>query len=466
MTADRFTLPTPGSPSTVAFPPVSRTSLPNGLGIWSVAHASVPVVSCALVLNRGTAGDPPDRPGMASLVASLAIESAGQRDSIALADALARMGAHLDVQPAADVTVISLQTLTRHLPAALDLLSDIVRRPQFTSADFARVRELRLSRLRQASRVASTMADRALIAGVFGDHPYGHGALGTTRAVEQIAIDDVRAWWAREWSPAGATFVTTGDVDAGAVRAEVARVFGDWEASGGGAGELGNWGTGGAEVPKLPDTARSGDGARVLVVHRPGAAQAELRVGQLGPSRQTADYHALVTLNALLGGQFTSRINRNLREGRAITYGARTGFEMRRAGGLFSCDASVQADAAHVAAAEVLREFAMIAEPDAVGRDELDRAQASLTRGYVRHFETAGQLTRALVDLATYRLPDDTFDRFVPAVGALTSADIARAAQTTLRPNDCTIVVVTDLDQHREPLRALGRDVVDVQIEF
>ena len=458
MTIDRFTLPSPGPPATVSFPAVSRTSLPNGLGIWSVAHASVPVVSCALVVDRGTAGDPSDRPGLASLVASLAIESAGRHDSIGLADALARIGAHLDVQPSADVTVISLQTLSRHLPAGLDLLADIVRRPQFVSADFARVRELRLSRLRQASRVASTMADRALIAGVFGDHPYGHGALGTTRSVEQITIDEVRAWWAREWTPVGATFVAVGDIDAATVRAEVARVFGDWRVAGGRSA---------APAPvTLPPTPLPGAGARLLVVHRPGAAQAELRVGQLGPARLTPDYHALIALNALLGGQFTSRINRNLREGRAITYGARTGFDMRRAGGLFSCDTSVQANAAHVAAQEVLREFAAIAVPDAVGHDELDRAQASLTRGYVRHFETAGQLARALVDLATYQLPDDTFDRFVPAVNALTSTDITGAAQAALRPDDCAIVVVTDLDQHREPLRALGRELVDVQIEF
>lgn len=460
MSIDRFTLPAPGPPATVAFPPVSRTSLPNGLGIWSVEHAWVPVISFALVLDRGTAGDPPDRPGLASLVASLAIESAGRHDAIALADALARIGAHLDVQPSADVTVISLQTLSRHLPVALDLLSDIVRRPQFTTGDFARVRELRLSRLRQASRVASTMADRALIAGVFGEHPYGHGALGTTRAVEQITIDELRAWWAREWSPAGATFVAAGDVDAATMRQEVARVFGDWQITGHGSS------TAVPDTDTVAGTPSSGGGERLLVVHRPGAAQAELRVGQIGPARQTRDCHALITMNALLGGQFTSRINRNLREGRAITYGARTGFDMRRAGGLFSCDTSVQADAAHVAAREVLREFAAVAEPDAVGRDELERAQASLTRGYVRHFETAGQLARALVDLATYRLPDDTFDRFVPAVGALAPADIARAARTTLRPDDCTIVVVTDLDKHREPLRELGRDVVEVQIEF
>lgn len=452
MAANRFDLPEPGPPAAVAFPPVSRSSLSNGLAVWSVMQSAAPVVSCALVLNRGTAGDPPERPGLASIVASLAIESAGDRDAIALADALARIGAHLDIQPAADVTVISVQTLTRHLPAALDLLADVVRRPQFTAADFARVRELRLSRLRQASRVASTIADRALIAGVYGDHPYGHGALGTSRAVAQITIDEVRDWWARAWSPAGATFVAAGDVDATTIGREVERAFGTWHGA-----------------PTQPDTAppRPGGAApKLLAVHRPGAAQAEVRAGQAGPSRATPDYHALVTLNALLGGQFTSRINRNLREQRAITYGARSAFDMRRAGGLFSCDTSVQSDAAAVAAQEILREFGDVREPGAISADELLRAQAALTRGYVRHFETAGQLARALVDLATYRLPDDTFDRFVPRITALTATDISSAAAATLRPADCTVVVVTDLDRHRDALDALGREVEIISVEF
>jgi len=448
---DRFVLPAPGPPATVAFPPVTRTSLPNGLAVWSVAHASVPVVSCALVLNRGTAGDPPDRPGLASVVASLAIESAGDRDSIALADALARIGAHLDVQPAADVTVVSVQTLRRHLPAALDLLADIVRRPQFTAGDFARVRELRLSRLRQASRVASTVADRALIAGVYGDHPYGHGALGTSRAVAEMTIDEVRAWWSQAWSPAGATFVAAGDVDARTIEREVARAFAGWEA---------------AAEPEATPLSHDAAAPRLLVVHRPGAAQAEVRVGQPGPPRATPDYHALVTLNALLGGQFTSRINRNLREQRAITYGARSAFDMRRAGGLFSCDAGVQSDAAAVAAAEILREFGDVSVPGAVSAEELTRAQAALTRGYVRHFETAGHLARALVDLATYRLPDDTFDRFVPRVSALTAGDVSEAAARTLRPGACTIVVVTDLDRHRAALDALEREIEVISVEF
>jgi predicted Zn-dependent peptidase len=201
-------------------------------------------------------------------------------------------------------------------------------------------------------------------------------------------------------------------------------------------------------------------------VHRAGAAQAEIRVGHIGPSRATPDYHALVTLNALLGGQFTSRINRNLREGRAITYGARTGFDMRRHGGLFSCDTSVQADAAAVAAAEIVREFAGVAVPGAVEEAELERARASLTRGYARQFETAAHLARALVDMAAYALPDDAFDRFVPAIAALQPGDISRAAGRVLRPADCTIVVVADLDAQRASLDALDRPVTVTEVEF
>jgi zinc protease len=448
----RFDLPVPGAPSAVAFPGVERSALANGLRIWSIQHSALPVVSFTLVLDHGIASDPPDRLGLTSLVASLVAESAGPRDAIALADAVARLGAHLEVQAGGEITTVSLMTLVKHTRPALDLLADIVRRPQLTADDFARVRELRLNRLRQSSRVAGTMADRALISAVFGDHPYGHGSLGTTAAIEATTIDEVRTFWHRTWSPAGATLIAVGDLDAASVRSEAERVLGDWPA--------------GAFLPVVAPAPISRPARDVIAVHRAGAAQAEVRVGQIGPSRRTPAYHALITLNALLGGQFTSRINRNLREARAITYGARSGFDMRRAGGLFSCDASVQSDAAAVAAAEIQREFREVAGDHAVTADELDQARTSLTRGYVRHFETPGQIARAAVELATYDLPDDTYDRFVPAVTQLSVDDIAAAARASLQPDDCAIVIVTDLDKHREALGQLGRPVTETTVEF
>jgi predicted Zn-dependent peptidase len=204
----------------------------------------------------------------------------------------------------------------------------------------------------------------------------------------------------------------------------------------------------------------------VIAVQRPGAAQAELRVGHAGPGRNTPDYYALVTLNALLGGQFTSRINQQLRERLAVTYGARSAFDMRRAGGLFSVDTSIQSDAAHVGVREILRELRDVSAPGAITSAELAHARAGLTRGYVRHFETASQIARALVEMVTYDLADDVFDRFVPSVSHLSVEDISLAARDALRPDQASVVVVTDLDVHGAALQALGLPVVQAAPEF
>jgi zinc protease len=347
---------------------------------------------------------------------------------------------------------VTLTTLARHFDAAVDLLADIVRRPMMTAPDFDRVRDLRRSRLTQASRTPAAVADRAILAAVFGDHPYGHGALGTTRSIEAVTLDEVRGHWESAWGPRRATLLVAGDVEAGRVDAGARRAFGDWA---------------GRALPLAPLAPPSAPiDRRVRLIDRPGAPQSELRVGHAGPARRTPDYHALLTLNALLGGQFTSRINRNLREARAITYGARSSFEMRRAGGLFSCDTSVQADATAIAASEILRECREVAGDDAIGADELARAKASLTRGYGRQFETAAQLARAMAHLVTFDLDYGAFDHFVPAVGRLTAADLARAAGASLHPDDAAVVVVGDLSHAGQSLESLGRDVVQTSVEF
>jgi predicted Zn-dependent peptidase len=179
-----------------------------------------------------------------------------------------------------------------------------------------------------------------------------------------------------------------------------------------------------------------------------------------------AEYHALLTLNAVLGGQFTSRLNRNLRETRGITYGARSAFVMYRDAGTFVCETSVQADQTAVAVAEAIAEIRAVREPGAVSADELALAKASLTRGYVRQFETAAQIVRGLVEMAAYELPHDSIDRFVPAVSAVSDADLLRAARETLHPDDCRVVVVGDARVCRAPLEAAGWTVLAAEPEF
>jgi zinc protease len=445
-------LPDVGPPSPVRFPYVSRRTIGNGLRVWSIPHAGVPLVTIALVMEGGTAADPTDQPGLMSLVAALMTEGAGSRDSIAMADAIARIGGQLSVDPGPDAISVTLTTLERHFETALALLSDIVRVPRLAAPDFARVRDLRRGRLTQASRTPGTMADRAFLAAVFGDHPYGHGALGTTRAIETITLDHVAAAWESQWGPARGTLLVSGDVEATRVFQGVDAAFGEWP------DRIG-------PAPRVAPPAAAPDRC-VRVVHHAGASQSEIRVGHLGPARSTVHYHALITLNAILGGQFTSRINRNLREGRAITYGARSSFDMRRLGGYFSCETAVQADATAVAIAEILRECRDVMAEAAIAPGELAQAKASLTRGYARQFETAGHLVRAMSQLAIYGLADDAFDRFVPTVESLTADHLLGVARTVLAPDDAAVVVVGDLSLVRASLGESGREVVETVVEF
>jgi zinc protease len=448
----RFTIPVPGPPSAVRFPAFERRVLDNGVGVWAMSHTAVPVVTIAVLLDVGASADPSETPGLASLTNSLMGEGAGDHDAIGMADALARIGSHVESDTGPDASSLSLTAPVKYVDTAMRLLSDVSQRPRMAASDFERVRDLRLSRLKQLRLSPSSAADRALLTAAFGAHPYGHGALGTTRSVSGVAVDSVREFWSNAWSPERTTVIVSGDLTTAAAHEAVERYFGDWTA---GAGSVAS------TPPVVPSHVPT-----LFVVDRPGASQSELRVGQTGPGRHTPHYHALVALNAILGGLFTSRINRNLRESRAITYGARTSLDFRRAGGLIGCDTSVQADASAIGASEILREIRGVMHEGAITPEELAQAQNSITRGYVRQFETPLQLARGMVTLASYRLPDDTFDRFVPGIEQLGLDDLTRAAQEILRPDDSVIVCVGDLSRQRESLASLGRPIVEVAPEF
>ena len=201
---------------------------------------------------------------------------------------------------------------------------------------------------------------------------------------------------------------------------------------------------------------------RVLFVEREDAPQSEIRVGHLAPARATPDYHALLLLNAGLGGSFSGRLNQRLRQQLGYTYGARSAFDFDRDAGMFLCDSSVQADKTADSVREIHALLAAVRGTAPLDGDELELARGSLTLGYARGFETPRQLAAGLAQLVAYGLPDDVFDRFVPTITALTAADVARAAEIHVQPSQLTTVVVGDA-RWRD---ALGDGVETVQPEF
>lgn len=452
--APRFSPPSAGAATTVRFPAIVRELLPNGLSVWTIRHAAAPVVTTALLISAGTADDPVSRPGLASIAADLAGEGTDSDDSIRLADRLGRLGTHLEIGAGPDLSSLGFTSLVRHFDRVLDLLGAVTIRPRLASADLDRLRELRLSRLGQLRHSAPAVAERAFIRAVFPEHGYGHGSLGTTHALSALTADEVRAWHTAVFRPTRAKLVVCGDIVHESVMRSAHRVFGSWR---GADGDLPTSTRGRVTGPFPP---------RVVFVERSGAPQSVLRIGHVSPARAVPVYYALVVLNAVLGGQFSSRINLHLRERRGVTYGARTSLDLRREAGSFVCETSVQADATGSAIADVLAEFRAVGEPDVLTVEEVNRAVRSLTRGYVRGFELAGHLVRAAAELAAFGLRDDAFDRFVPEVSAQSVESIQQAAAAYVHADQAVAVVVGDRQACRAGLEALGWPIDDTTPEF
>jgi predicted Zn-dependent peptidase len=451
MAVDRSRLPDVGADPDFRFPEIARHTLSNGLDVRTIEHRTVPVVTMVLQIEAGSGADPGKQEGLAAITADMLDEGTGTLSAIDVSDAISRIGADYDVDVGPDVTTFSLTTLGRFAERGMALLSDLIVRPSLREEDFQRVRQMRLDRMRQLKDLAPAVAERAFLRLVYGPHPYGHLAIGNDAAVRSLSVEDVAGFHTGRFVPSQSTLIIGGAMSHDAMRALAENVFGDWTnravpVAWGRASEM--------EPPSEP-------GARLAIVPREGAAQSELRIGHLSTRRNTPDYPALLVMNSVLGGQFVSRVNLKLREEKGYTYGARTGFDWRRGRTPFSLHASVHTAATADAVKEAHAELEGLRGTRPVTTTELALAKASVTRGYPRNFETAGQVARAVAQLALYGLPDTYFQEFVPKVNAVSGDEVTRVAAEYLDPARLTTLVVGDHSAIAEPLsRQFGDPLV------
>jgi zinc protease len=445
MAVDRSQLPTVGADPSFTFPAIVHHTLPNGLRVRAVEHRSVPVITFVLQLVGGSGSDDTGQEGLAALVADMVDEGTGSLSAIDVSDALARIGAEYDVDVGSDATTFSLTTLARFADRGASLLASLVTAPSMREADFDRVRQLRLDRLRQLKDLAPAVAERAFLRLVYGVHAYGHLPIGTDETLRGLRLSDVVEMHQARYQPSAGTLVVTGAMSATDLIEIAGRAFGSWD----GAASAAHAATG-AAAAQFPDPS-----PRLAIVPREGAAQSELRIGHLSARRDTPDYPALLVMNAVLGGQFVSRVNLKLREEKGYTYGARTGFDWHKGLSPFTLQASVHTAATADAIKDSLAELDAIRGSRPPTHDELTLAKASLTRGYPRNFETAQQVARAVAQLALYGLPDSYFAEFIPKANAVSEAELMQAAARYLAPDRLTILIVGDYASIGESLATL-----------
>lgn len=441
---DRSVPPTPGPTPPVAMPDVQVRTLTNGLKLWVVETSELPTINAVLTFSAGSAQDG-SLAGLAAMTAELLDDGAGGRDALQFARAVDLLGIGLGAFASEERVSVSLSTLTRTADSAFALMGDLVMRPTFATEEIERERKSRLQSLRQQQDQASTVATLTFNELVYGSaHPYGRPSTGTPEAVGRISRDDIHGYYSTWIRPNNAVLVMVGDISPDAAEALAQHTFGKWER-----------GTMPASAKTAPSRPEARTATGVFLVDKPGAAQSEIRIGHAGVPRTSRDYYPLQVMNALLGGQFTSRINLNLREDKGFTYGARSGFSYNRGPGPFVASAGVFTAKTDSSLIEFMKELRDIRGSRPATEAEVSFARGSLVQSYPRMIETNSGVASRLAELAFFGLPPAELAHYPEAIEAVTTADVARVAKEYLHPDNAVIVVVGDLATIRAGIEAL-----------
>jgi zinc protease len=437
-----YVQPKPQPDPVFTLPRIERRKLSNGLEVLIVNHKELPVVSLNLVLKTGAAADPLARAGLASFTAALIDEGTKTRNALDISNQLAAIGARLGTGADWDLTGMNLLTLTRHLDRALEIYADVITNPTFPESELKLQRDTRLAALLQRRDDANSIAAIVYASLLYGrEHPYGHPLIGDYASVGAITNEEVKRFYETYYRPGNATLIVVGDAAAETLMPKLERAFSNWK---------------NADVPAVNIPAPPGrDKAAVYLVDKPGAAQSVIAIGQIGLPRSTPDYFPLLVMNTLLGGQFTSRVNMNLRENKGYTYGARTSFDYRRAAGPFAASAGVQTAVTKESVVEFLKELKGVRGEIPVTPAELEFSKQAIIRGFPRSFETPEQISGRLTDIVLYNLPDDYFNNYIANIRAVTMADVMRVAKRYLDPSKMAILVVGDRKIVEPGLRSL-----------
>jgi len=445
--------PTLAPPPSLTPPPITTRELANGLRIVVIEQHELPLVDVLLQMRTGGEADPANKMGTAALVAAMLTEGTTSRTALQIADQAAYLGVDLSATSGWEQTSVSLHAPTAQMDSALALFADVSLHPSFPTPDLERVRRVRLTALQQVRDRGPAIADRAFASAVFGtQHPYGRPLSGTEVSLASISRDDVMHYFTTYFRPNNATLLVVGDVRPDDVERRARELFGAWAR---------------ATVPTVStSTASSANATTIVLIDKPGAAQSSFRIGGIGAPRSTSDYFPLQVMNTILGGAFTSRLNQNLRETHGYTYGAGSGFGLRRSAGPFTASAEVVTAKTDSALIEFKKELNAIR--DTVPTDELAKAKRYLQLGLPSNFETTTGIAGEYLPLLAYGIPLDFYSTAVERYGAVTQADVQRVARQYVDPNRLTIVIVGDRKVIEPGLRALNpgaiivRDVRDV----
>ncbi len=443
---DRTKAPVPSDNITFEIPQINNFISSNGYEIFFTCKEKLPIVSFNVILFSGSKYDPENKNGLALLTSFLIDEGAGKYDAFQLSNEFEKLGTIFSITVNHDTFALSILSLKENFERSLELLSIILNEPRFDEKDFQREKKKLINKIKQLkdepAYIASTVFDKQ----IFQECYYAYPSIGYEHTINNITLDDVKEFYNKYIKNSKKKFIAAGYLQ----QEEISRLIDKYFTS----NEI--------ILPELELKLPKKTSTKFFIVHKENSAQGEIRIGHLDGLRKSPDYFANKLMNSILGGEFFSRINLNLREKKGFTYGAHSSFNYYQKAGYFEISTAVNIENVGESVSEILYDLNNIKQN--ITLEEINLAKSFLVKHFPSNFESYTQLSQSIALLIIHNLPLNYYNEYINKIESVTEEEIIDAAKKNIHSDKLTIVVVGDKNKILPQLKMLTNELIELDI--
>ena len=441
---DRTKPPKSGKPKDVNFPAFFETKTDNGITVLVIQDNRLPLVTSRFVFRSGSYLDHfsgKNKYGLGSMTSELLTKGTKNRNASKIAEEVDYIGATLSSGCSYDATYVSSYSLKKYFDNMFEIMSDVILNPAFDEEELNRSREQRINSLLAMVDDGDYLADKFFNKYVYGNSPYAFPIEGEKDSTNELITADLNNYYSKVYSPENLIVAFVGDINPDEAVNKLNSYFSDWKSTVKDNQEI------------IPVSLQNS--SKVYLTEKPGAVQSSLKIGHLGVERNNPDFIKINVMNTMLGGYFTSRINKNLREVNGYTYGARSSFGCYKFSGDFSITTEVKTEITADTNKEILKELNDIRD-NFVGKEELQNVKNYISGSFPMQLETPNEIASKVINLKLHILDDDYYNSYIHKVNEITKEEIQEVANKYLHPDKLTYSIAGNSKALKDEMQQFG----------
>lgn len=442
---DRKIMPVGKTPRDIKFPAFNKHTLQNGVKVFFVNDKSYPVTTIRFLIKAGSYNDffsGKEKFGVATLTAEMINKGTRNKKALNIAEQIDYAGAMLSSGAGYDASYLMMTCLSYNFDSMFDLTNEMIFEHSFPEDELDSKKEQLINQLVSLQDDGSFLAERVFKTEMYRNTPYQFDPDGYIESIKNIDTVDLFNFIKNYYTSKNMIIAVVGDFDEDKIMNKIEEKY----------STLINK----TKSDKFEFINEEKEEVKVYLIEKDDASQTSLHVGHKGIMRNNKDFINVSFLNSLLGGSFTSRINKNLREKNGLTYGARTSFNCKMYSGDFSIETELNLDKTKFAVEEIIKELNDI-KNNYVSDIELEETKNYITGNYPLQLETSNGVSGKLLSMELYGLNEDYYNTYLRNINSITKEDVSSVAKKYLLPEGLKIVAAGDVSKLKEQLSKFGK---------